>query len=229
MPHSFRRRKDCISVLIVTADNMTGELLKNAFAHGRKDFVVETLTGTSQNVIDELGAHKPQVALICEELQDGRQAGFKVLKKLWDSQHRVAPIILVQQSTPDCVVNAFRQGARGIFCRTHSLKDLSKCIQMVHQGQIWACTKDLEHILSALIRTKPPQFNSPNGTPLLTRREEDVVRLVVEGLKNREIAQRLELAEHSIRNYLYRIYDKLGVSTRVELILYNSGQRVRIN
>jgi len=61
--------------------------------------------------------------------------------------------------------------------------------------------------------------------PLLTRREEDVVRLVADGLKNREIAQRLKIKEHSIRNYLYRIFEKLGVSSRVELILYAFSNR----
>ena len=63
--------------------------------------------------------------------------------------------------------------------------------------------------------------------PLLTRREEDVVRLVADGLKNREIAQRLKVKEHSIRNYLYRIFEKLGVSSRVELILYAFSNRDR--
>jgi DNA-binding NarL/FixJ family response regulator len=63
----------------------------------------------------------------------------------------------------------------------------------------------------------------------LTRREEDVVRLLADGLKNREIAQKLEVKEHSIRNYLCRIFEKLGVSTRVELILYAFSQRDRNN
>ncbi len=61
--------------------------------------------------------------------------------------------------------------------------------------------------------------------PLLTRREEEVVRLVADGLKNREIAEKLQVKENSVRNYIYRIFDKLGVSSRVELILYAFSQR----
>ena len=64
---------------------MTGELLKNAFAHGRKGFTVETLTGSSQKSIGELGSHRADVALISEELQDGPEAGIKVLQKARDS------------------------------------------------------------------------------------------------------------------------------------------------
>jgi DNA-binding NarL/FixJ family response regulator len=232
MPQLLRRPKDRISVLIVTADKMTGEMLKNAFAHARKEFAVETLTGSSQKINGDLGAHNPHVALISEVLQDGPQAGFKVLQKLRDSHPHTAAIIL-SCSNPncvlrrDCIVGAFREGARGVFHRTHSLKDLAKCIRTVHQGEIWAGNEDLEHILNALAHLKPLQFNNADGMPLLTRREEDVVRLVADGLKNREIAQRLNVAEHSIRNYLYRIFDKLGVSTRVELILYAFSQRDR--
>jgi DNA-binding NarL/FixJ family response regulator len=65
--------------------------------------------------------------------------------------------------------------------------------------------------------------------PLLTRREEEVVRLIDDGMKNGEIAKSLGVAEHSIRNYLYRIFNKLGVSSRVELILYAFNQRDQRN
>jgi DNA-binding NarL/FixJ family response regulator len=99
----------------------------------------------------------------------------------------------------------------------------------VHKGQIWASNEDLEHLINALTHIEPVQFNKSDGTPLLPRREEDVVRLVADGMKNREIAERLKVSEHSIRNYLYRIFDKLGVSSRVELILYVFNQRDQIN
>jgi DNA-binding NarL/FixJ family response regulator len=137
--------------------------------------------------------------------------------------------MLLQNSKPDGVVNAFRSGARGIFYRTHSLKALSKCIRTVHNGQIWASNEDLEHLIRALTHTRPIHFTNPDGMPLLTAREEQVVHLVADGMKNREIAQRLKVKEHSVRNYIYRIFEKLGVSSRVELILYAFSQRERGN
>ena len=224
MSRSLHRPKDRISVLVVTADNMTSELLRNAFVHGRKGFTVETLTGSSQKIIGELGAHKTDVALISEELLDGPEAGLKVLQKTRKSQGTSA-IMLLQRSKPEQVVNAFRDGARGVFYRTHSLKSLSKCIETVHKGQIWASNEDLEHLIKALSHLQPLHLNNPQGLPLLTRREEDVVRLVADGLRNREIAQQLKVKEHSIRNYIYRIFEKLGVSNRVELILYVFSHR----
>jgi DNA-binding NarL/FixJ family response regulator len=216
---SLQRAKDRISVLIVTPDKMTGESLRNAFAHGRKGFAVQTVTGSSQKIIGSLAAHKADVALISEELQDGPQAGMKVLQRLQISRHTPA-IMLLQGRRPKSVVNAFRAGARGIFYRSHSLKDLSKCIRMVHQGQIWVNNEDLERIISALAQSKPLNFKSPAGLPLLTRREEDVLHLVSEGLRNREIAHRLKVKENSVRNCIHRIFEKLALSSRVELILY---------
>jgi DNA-binding NarL/FixJ family response regulator len=226
---SLRKSKERIRVLVVTPDSLSGDLMRSALNHDGKAFAIETVTGSSQKIVGELGAHKSQVALICEGLEDGPQAGFKVLQKLRDSQPHVANVMLCRSPKPDCVVNAFCEGARGIFHRDRSLSDLSKCIRTVHQGQYWASNEDLGHIMSALAHLKPLQFNDVDGMPLLTRREEDVVRLVADGLKNGEIAKRLNVAEHSIRNYLYRIFEKLGVSTRVELILYTFQRRERGN
>lgn len=216
--------KNRISVLVVTADNMTSELLKNAFANGRRGFTVTTLTGSSQTIIGQLEEHKADVTLISEELQDGPEAGIKVLQKTRETNGTSA-IMLLQSSRPERVVNAFRDGARGVFYRSHSLKSLSKCIQTVHNGQIWVCNEDIEHLLNALAHVKPINIDDHKGMPLLTRREEDVVRLVADGLKNREIAQKLKVKEHSVRNYIYRIFEKLGVSNRVELILYVFSHR----
>jgi DNA-binding NarL/FixJ family response regulator len=216
--------KSRISVLVVTGDSMTSELLKNAFAHGRRGFTVTTLTGSSEKIIGEMGSCSADVTLISEELQDGPEAGIKVLQKTRDNPSTSA-IMLLQNSQPERVVKAFRDGARGVFYRSHSLKSLSKCIQTVHEGQIWASNQDVEHLLNALSYVKPLHLGKINGMPLLTRREEDVVRLVVDGLKNREIAERLNVKEHSVRNYIYRIFEKLGVSSRVELTLYAFSRR----
>jgi DNA-binding NarL/FixJ family response regulator len=171
---------------------------------------------------------KAHGALISEELQDGPQAGIKVLQKLRNSK-RTSSIMLLHYSKPRCVIKAFRGGARGISYRSHSLKALSKCIETVHKGQIWASNEDFEHLINALTHIEPVIFNKSDGTPLLTRREEDVVRLVADGMKNREIAERLKVSEYSIRNCLYRIFDKLGVSSHVELILYAFNQQGQTN
>ena len=229
MVPSLQRASDRFRVLIVTGNNMSAEMLKSVLERGQKEFTVETLIGSSQKAIGKLEKPKADVIVICEDLEDGAHAGFRVLKSLRDSHQRCAAIMLLECRNGDCAIEAFRHGACGIFYRTNPVKALSKCIRVVHQGQIWAGNEDIKDILNVLSHLNQFQLKNADGMPLLTRREEEVVRLVADGLKNREIAQKLNLKEHSVRNYLYRIFEKLGVSTRVELILYAVNQWEKSN
>ena len=83
----------------------------------------------------------------------------------------------------------------------------------------------MQSALDALVSATPLWMVNPRGQTLLTKREDDVVNLVVDGLSNRETAQKLGLTEHTVSNYLFRIYEKLGISTRVELVLYALRQK----
>ena len=83
----------------------------------------------------------------------------------------------------------------------------------------------MEFLLEALSQGATPRLTDSKGKALLTKREEEVVELVSEGLTNKEISHRLKLSEHTIKNYLFRLFEKLGVSSRIELILYAFRQR----
>jgi DNA-binding NarL/FixJ family response regulator len=124
-------------------------------------------------------------------------------------------------------VSAFRSGVRGIFSIADSnLRSLCKCLLRVAAGQIWANTEQLNYILELISEVPSLRVLNSNGDNLLTPREEQVVALVAEGLGNRQIAIELNLSEHTIKKYLFRIFEKLGISTRVELVLYavNNGE-----
>jgi DNA-binding NarL/FixJ family response regulator len=86
----------------------------------------------------------------------------------------------------------------------------------VHLGEVWANSEELNFVLAALASTEPYKFESKK-LALLTRREEAVVKSLVDGLTNREIAQTLAISQHTVKNYIFKIFDKLGVSNRVEL------------
>jgi DNA-binding NarL/FixJ family response regulator len=128
--------------------------------------------------------------------------------------------MLLPSRDRELVIDAFRCGAHGVIFRDEPLEILSKCIHAIHQGQVWANSQHLGYLLEALGRTKPMHLQDSRGTRLLSKREEAVVRLVADGLTNKQISNELTLSEHTVRNYLFRIFDKLGVSTRVELVLY---------
>jgi DNA-binding NarL/FixJ family response regulator len=208
-----------VRVLIAGADYMGSQLIASALRRCRNEFEIVGIASNTQDTVREVEVCKPDVALLSAGLQDGPQTGLVVLEKLRNSDTSTATVMLLHSLDRDTVVEAFRGGARGIISRADSFKALAKCIRCVHDGQIWANNSQIQYLVDALTELKPRLARS-KGMALLTPREQEVIHLVAEGLKNREIAQRLHVTEHTVSNYLYRIFDKLGVSSRVELILY---------
>jgi two-component system nitrate/nitrite response regulator NarL len=210
-----------ISVLIADADRMSAHLIADGLARGRNDIVVVGVSHSFGETLRELEKSQPDIALINAHLKDGRLKGYHVLQYLRMLSPKTTAIMLIPDSERDLVVDAFRGGAKGVFCRLQSIKLLPKCIRTVHEGQIWADTRNLAFLLEFLTQLKPLRLIKPGGgMTRLTPREEEVVHLLADGLSTREIGQKLALSEHTIRNYLSSIYDKLGVSSRVELALY---------
>jgi len=167
----------------------------------------------------------PEVALISSTLRDGILSGLSALPEIHSKYPEMRLVLLIDRSEPEVVVQAFRGGARGVFARSEShFERLCKCVLCVHQGQIWAKTQQLEFIIDALAQASPVRVVDANGANLLTKREEDLVRLVADGLGNRDIAQRLNLSENTVKNYMFHIFNKLGISNRVELVLYAQSQ-----
>jgi DNA-binding NarL/FixJ family response regulator len=133
----------------------------------------------------------------------------------------VAKVLLAESYDRELVISAFRSGARGIFCLTDThFRLFCRCIQRVAEGQIWANTEHMNFLLDSVSEAPSLRVINSNGRQLLTPREEQVVALIAEGLSNRDTARELNLSEHTIKKYLFRIFDKLGISSRVELVLY---------
>jgi two-component system, NarL family, nitrate/nitrite response regulator NarL len=170
-----------------------------------------------------------RVAVISKDLQDGRSLGFTVVQELRESNPNVRSVLLLDSSDNDEIVEAFRVGARGVFCRAEPLRDLYKCIQTVDVGQVWANSGQLQAVLDAFARVAPRRLTDAKGNDLLSRRELEVCQLVTEGLSNREIARQLQLSEHTVKNYLFHSFDKLGISSRVELILYMYNRAAQLS
>jgi DNA-binding NarL/FixJ family response regulator len=111
-----------------------------------------------------------------------------------------------------------------VFCRGTPLKALSKCIRRVHEGQVWASTDQMQLLLGFIANLEPKLIPKKGGMTLLSPREQEVACLVAEGMSNKDIANQLKLREHTVRNYLFHIFEKLGLSSRVELTLYALSQ-----
>jgi DNA-binding NarL/FixJ family response regulator len=211
--------RERVRVLIADADHMGSQLMASALGRCRNDFEVVGIASSPQEAVRKIEATKPHVAVLSTGLRDGEQTGLGVLERLRDHHPRTTPIMLLQSSDRETVIDAFCGGARGILSRADSFQSLAKCIRCVHNGQIWANNAQIEFLLDALPQLRP-RLTKTKGMALLTQREREVTRLVADGLKNREIAEALHVTEHTVSNYLYRIFEKLEVTSRVQLILY---------
>src|SRR5690348_6092886 len=134
---------------------MSARLIADGLTRRRHDIVVVAVSNNSAETIRELEKSHPDIALINAHLEDGRMRGYHMLKYLQLHSPKSVAIMLIPNSDRDLVVDAFRGGAKGVFCRLQSIKLLSKCIRTVHEGQIWADTRNLAFILEFLTQLKP--------------------------------------------------------------------------
>jgi two-component system, NarL family, nitrate/nitrite response regulator NarL len=209
-----------IDLLIADETPMNCQLLKGVLRL-RSAFRVVACAVSKEEILAAINSHNVDIALINETLQDGALTGFSALNDVHNMFPKTRVIVLLKSTREDLVIDAFRAGARGIFCRAEPPHVICKCISAVHEGQIWANSSQLSAVLGAFVGASPLRIKNSQGGLLLTKREKDVIKLVVEGYTNREAGKKLGLTEHTVSNYLFRTYEKLGISSRVELVLYS--------
>ena len=208
-----------IRVLAADSTRMNSQLLATALERDRRFQVLDS-PADGQEILARVLRESPAVVVISAEVDGNPRKGFELVREIHAVRPEINVVMLLDSCDRDPVLEAFRAGACGVFSRNDSLKSLAKCIYSVSQGQVWANSRELRYLLNGLGEALPLRVVDARGRELLSRREQDVVRAVAEGLSNREIAQRLGLTEHTVKNYLFRIFDKLGVSKRVEVALY---------
>jgi len=215
---------ELIRVYLFEATQMSCELLSHALGKSRYGL---TVVGWGVNLRgkEEFEAGECDVVVISSTLKDGPLSGFTLLRHLAKTNRSTRCVMLLDQGERDLVVEAFRCGAAGVCERNQPYEMLCKCIYSVSRGQVWANSQQLKFVMEALVTGMSGRVTDARGQLLLTRREDEICSLVVEGLKNREIAQVLNLSEHTVKNHLFRIFERLGISSRTELILYVLAQR----
>jgi DNA-binding NarL/FixJ family response regulator len=208
------------TVLIADSNRMQAQLLTSALRR-RSEFRIVTCPVDSTAILQAVAAAQSKVVVLPLNHSLNIADQLASLRRIHLSHPDVPKVLLVESYDRELVLNAFRAGARGIFCisDTH-FRMLCRCIQRVAAGQIWANTEQMAFLLELISETPSLRVLNSKGQQLLTPREEQVVALVAEGLSNRAAARELKLSEHTVKKYLFRIFDKVGVSSRVELVLY---------
>ena len=207
-----------LRVLAADSTSMTTQLLVDALGRNGHFEMIECPSDV-RALLALIEREKPAVAVISAQLEQPKDSFSELIRNIRVESPETRVVLLLDYSEPASIIAAFRAGAQGVFCRTEPFHLLSKCIHCVAKGEVWASRSELQAVLEALAQPALPSSLTLTAG-LLSARETDVVRCVAEGLTNREIAQRLKLTEHTVKNYLSRIFDKLGVSSRVEVLLY---------
>jgi two-component system, NarL family, nitrate/nitrite response regulator NarL len=205
-----------IRALIVDRDAMSGHLLAEALMRNRS---CDTAVILGSDLLRTIGTRETDLVIISADLSANSGSGFE----LADAVHRARPeiiiVVLLKQIDHESVVNAFRSGARGVFSRQGPMEEFLECIDHVKRGYLWAGREETNFLLEMFKNIPGPPGPTEAILPL-TKRELEVVQCAAKGKTNRGIADELGLSEHTVKNYLFRAFDKLGISTRGELLFY---------
>jgi DNA-binding NarL/FixJ family response regulator len=212
--------QNSLSVLIAEANRMNCQLIQESLRRGRSRIDVVAATIDAAQALSILKEREPDVAIVSARLITGPVEGFGLVRNIHSLRLRTRIIVLLDSRERQLVVDAFRFGAHGVVFRDEPVKILAKCLRAVHDGQIWAGSVYLGYVMEALAKAMPLPAQNFRGADRLTKREKDLASVIAEGLSNREASARLNLSESTVRNYLQHIFDKLGVSSRSELMLF---------
>jgi len=212
-----------IRVLVADSTRIHTRLLADALTR-HSDLKVIPFESDSSELVAAATSPDVDVLVISSSLDEQQFRGLDLLREVRKSRPDIRAVVLQSSSKDEATVQAFRAGARGVFGRNEPLDLLSKCVRCVSEGEIWASSRQLGIAIAALADSPTVRAVSANGVNLLSKREVQVVRCLAEGLTNREIGQRLKLSQHTIKNYLFRVFNKLGVSSRIELLFMTLSQ-----
>jgi len=196
-----------------------------------EDFEVVAQAQDGRQVLDVLQQHEPDILLL--DLKMPGLDGLATLQRLQIAKNKTRVIVLTASDDKNEFVQAMKLGTSGIVLKQTATELLIKSIRKVHAGEIWLDS----HTTAAVIRQfvandeVPVQQHSSSSPPPapstrererspLSQREREIVALVAQGFKNKEMAEKMFISEQTVKNHLHNIFDKLGVSDRLELALY---------
>jgi two-component system, NarL family, nitrate/nitrite response regulator NarL len=208
--------KDGIRILIVDHHQLvrTGLRMLIETVPGMK---VVGKAGNRSEALALAASQKPNLILL--EIDLGPEDGLDFLAELRETAKTARVLILTGVKEIETHRRAARMGAAGLVLKEHTGDVLLKAIKKVHQGEVWLDRSMMSILLNEMTT---PEDLDPDTSRIagLTNREQGVIALIAEGLKNKQIAERLFISETTVTHHLSSIFSKLGVSDRLELVIY---------
>src|SRR6202167_1351057 len=220
-PEARENRKGTVRIVIADDHPIVRDGLKKLLLL-EDDFDVVGEAGDGREVLERVRELDPDVLLL--DLRMPNLDGLATLQALQQTNKRTRVIILTASEDKNEFVQAMKLGCSGIVLKQTAPDLIVKSIRKVNSGEIWLDS----HTTAAVMRhfsTGQEQSGGGGGgkgrerSPL-SAREREIVALVAQGYKNKEMAEKMFISEQTVKNHLHNIFDKLGVSDRLDLALY---------
>lgn len=212
-----------IRVLLADDQYLFAQSLKIAIQSFSDDIEITAIAGNGKEAVELIATHKPDVVLMDVRMpeMDGVEATARIL-----AENKEMQIVMLTTYDDDAYVKkAIRNGAVGYLLKDISAAQLVSAIRSIHHGSSFFSPGIIKKLLEDQKQDAPrPKTGAEDDEELLdalnrlSRREKDIINLMAEGYDNREIADRINVAEQTVRNKISSIYSRLGVHSRARLI-----------
>jgi DNA-binding NarL/FixJ family response regulator len=189
-----------------------------------EDFEVVAQAQDGRQVLDVLQQYEPDILLL--DLKMPGLDGLSTLQRLQVVKNKTRVIVLTASDDKNEFVQAMKLGTSGIVLKQTATELLIKSIRKVHAGEIWLDSHTTAAVIRQFVAADDSGPVAAQAAPRdrerspLSQREREIVALVAQGFKNKEMAEKMFISEQTVKNHLHNIFDKLGVSDRLELALY---------
>lgn len=212
-----------IRVLIADGQPIVLEGLKAVFGHHSTIQIVGEASD-GMETIDKTVHLDPDIVLM--DLKLPRVDGLTVLRSIQTRAPRSKILLFATADNKDEFVEAMKLGCSGILLKDAAISLVEKSLVKVHAGEIWLDSNTTAAVIRQFVAS-PADYNAghtngkaPRERAQLSQREREIIVLIAQGYKNKEIAEKMFITEQTVKNHLHNVFDKLGVSDRLELALY---------
>jgi len=222
-PDSPKPASETIRIVLVDDSSLLRDGIANLLAV-QSDISVLGVADSPVSAVEELRKHRPDVVLL--GWPASAPPSQRVFAAIQDGKLSARVIMLASDESKDDFVEAVKQGCCGVVSKKSSAELLLKSIRKVHAGEFWLDRATTADVIRRLAKRgggssgASSRLGVRDQSTALSNREREIVVLVAQGFKNKEIAERMFISEQTVKNHLHNIFDKLGVSDRLELALY---------
>ena len=190
----------------------------------QKGFRLVGETHSCQEAVVLAERERPDVILLDHGIGFNNESGLEHIPLLQNASGNAKVLLLTASDDPELHQRAIYQGAIGLIHKDEAPELFLKAIQKVNDGEAWLDRLTIGNLITGMFRNTSRKMNGRSPKPIeidsLTKRERDIIELVAQGLKNKQIGKRLLISEVTVRHHLTSIFDKLGLEDRYELMIY---------